>query len=162
MNARTVRRRLGTGLCAVAVTVGAGVSLAPAAYAATSVTVSKEGSTMRVRGTIAGESMDITGSGNSATIGNAVAGFGCTQLGGVVQCTGINRIVVTAAGGDDAVRVSGSIPSSLNGGFGSDRLSGADGDDNIFGESGIDFAFGGKGIDNCFSENPTGCETFNP
>ena len=42
---------------------------------------------MPVRGTIAGESMDITGSGNSATIGNAVAGFGCTQLGGVVQCT---------------------------------------------------------------------------
>ncbi|WP_219471297.1 calcium-binding protein [Nonomuraea rhizosphaerae] len=156
-------------------------ALAGPASAAT-VTAQVDGARILVNGSSAADGIELFPSGTfvsvSNTLGSVVAGPGCTAVGAVVRCptTGVTRVDVFAAAGDDAIRNStrfggtlsgdngndtvngGGNTDVLAGGLGDDTLSGNAGDDRLVGGPGEDRLNGGAGTDACEGELEVACE----
>jgi len=187
------RRIVGALVLTAAGLSGAALAATPAS-AATGVQVFANPANGLVR-VIAGSEangLDISSVGSTVTVSASAgptpkAGNGCVQLGGAVRCTGAGLISVSLGAGDDAVRYSGDLQTTMEGQGGNDRLSGGSGrdtlngdnrfrvpgstpvggndnlfggggDDRLFGGVGTDTAAGDGGTDSCDAESESSCE----
>jgi Ca2+-binding RTX toxin-like protein len=158
-------RRLGrvvAGFSVAAAATAATLLGAAPAYAQTGATAQMLGSQLSITGAQGADAITANGGNGvvtlSNTVGSITAGPGCQQLGGIVQCTGLQSMSFRGLGGDDAFRNNTNIRSTLSGGSGNDRLSGGSVNDRITGGLGVDFAFGLGGFDTCTAENESSCE----
>jgi Ca2+-binding RTX toxin-like protein len=160
-------RRLARLAAGLAVTAAATTLLgaAPAHAQTTAVTARVSSGTLIVTGTSFGDIVSATGGFGRISLGNLTGairdgGAGCTQLGGNVECTGVNSISFSGLGGVDKFdgRSVSLTPISMSGGAGNDILFGGSGDDRLSGGSGTDRADGQGGTDTCFAETEAACE----
>ena len=96
-----------------------------------------------IAGTAANESILVTKVRNNrysvAVAGAPLAlGPGCTQVDDVVTCAGGKSVRIDGGGGNDTLRVSGSVRSTLTGGSGNDTLQGGTAADVFAGGIGTD------------------------
>lgn len=158
--------RLAAGVSVAVATSALTLLAAAPAQAATPVLVSKTGpnsSVMRIVGSDVGESVRVTSLNGAVTVSNTLgsvqAGLGCVQLGAAVKCPGITFIGYSGGPGDDSFRNDTSLPTSANGGAGTDRYTGGPGQDRFAGGPGTDIVNGGNGSDTCDAESESACES---
>jgi len=99
-------------------------------------TASLSGGTLYVEGTEAADYIRVDRNGDTVT-----------AAGRAFNANGIGRIVVSGLGGGDSIFNNTSIPSTLDGGNGSDTIYGGNGDDVIIGGTNNDFLYGRNGSD---------------
>lgn len=162
----TTRRlaRLGAGL-AVSAAATTLLGAAPAHAQSSAVTASVSNGTVIVTGTSFSDVVSADGGFGRISLSNLTGvirdgGAGCTQLGGTVECTGVNSISFSGLGGVDKFdgRSVSLTPINMSGGAGNDILFGGSGDDRLSGGSGTDRADGQGGTDTCFAETEAACE----
>lgn len=168
MSHTTRPRRVGRLAAGLVVTAAATASTllgaAPAHAQTNAVTASMSGGTVIVTGTQSGDNISASGGFGTvslSTLSTALqAGPGCTQLGAVVRCTGVNVVSFNGLGGAD--KFEGTqlrrTPILAGGGSGNDILRGGSGNDRLSGGSGADNVAGGAGTDACTAEAKSGCE----
>ena len=158
------RRRVGR--LAAGLTVAAAATLlgaAPAYAQGAAVTAHVTNGTLFMKGTDFGDIITASG-GSTITLSNLTGsikadGAGCTNLGAVVRCTGVNRVSFSAGAGNDKYDgISTSVTTGVSGGSGNDILIGGSGNDRLSGGIGTDRADGRGGTDTCFAETETSCE----
>ena len=100
--------------------------------------------------------LTVTGTGAADTLIVTQSGGNITAQGESVAAASVNRVVITALGGNDVVRNNTGKPATLfggtgndtiHGGWSADRIFGGQGSDNLFGQAGADVLFGGGGTD---------------
>jgi hemolysin type calcium-binding protein len=155
--------RLAAGLSATVVAAaGMVLTAAPAhAQAAVDVRVLAFGE-LRIIGSNSNDAIVVSGVGPvfvSNSLGSLQAGPGCVPDGSRLRCDGVKTIHASAMFGDDSVRNSTPLASTLSGGGGNDRLTGGFGNDYLSGGvGGADVVDGRSGTDTCFGETESNCE----
>jgi uncharacterized protein YkwD len=103
--------------------------------------------------------LTVTGTANADTLIVSQSNSTITAQGQSFPAASVNRIVVTALGGNDVIRNNTAKRSSLFGGTGNDtihggsvadRLFGAQGTDTLYGYAGADVLYGGGGTDGLY------------
>lgn len=113
--------------------------------------------------------LTVLGTDSSDTITIAQSGGTVSVAGQSFAAASVQRIVVSAGGGDDYVRNDSAIPAVLYGGFGNDRLIGGSGNDVLYGGQGNDSLNGRQGVDRLIGGSgndqlidPSGADRLNP
>ena len=99
--------------------------------------------------------LTVTGTSNADTLIATQSNGTISAQGKSFSASSVNRLVITALGGNDVIRNNTGKPATLFGGTGNDTIHGGWGADRIFGGQGTDALYGNAGPDVLFGGGGT-------